>query len=584
MGGKKQVKKIIEMLKTKRNIHYIIIIIIGLLISIPFIWLQIRDTQDGWLHVLRVIGLNYSLSESSFPFLVAPYYCCDWGYAMLAFYQTIVTYIPFVLGFISGSFVIGIKLFAVLTTILSGIFMYNFVNEITKKKAIALFSAIFYMCFPYKLEVIYHRFAIGEFTALAFIPLVFQGLYNLLHGDKSRHYYIAIGATGLMLSHSISTEYTAIFCLIYILFNIKLFFNKDVIKKCVVNVVFILLMSSMFILPMLEFETSARYAIFEPDIMRTRTEHLAFYSIEPWQFLKDKQEDDGISFILGIPFIVAIMLGLFAYKKIPKKFKDYYIISIFLGVLSMLMCTTLFPWKIFPDFMGTLQYPWRLLGFAYFFLIPVCSINVYYTLQYLKNKNVRYLIYTIAIIILLVFTAKELSIYKSEDKTLDEKYSNIIEENPRISYFSINREYLPEKAVKEQRGYLQTRNNETCIVSGKAEIVNENKDALHLEIEIKNANKNTELELPYLYYPGYTVILQYNNKEINLDTVESDYGFVKITIPEDVSEGKITVDYTATLLDKLAYIISGVSLLGFVAYIVVFRKKIKTQKNNDTNS
>lgn len=572
-------KKIIEILRTKKSVHYIIIIVIGLLISIPFIWLQIRDTQDGWLHVLRVQGVNYSLAESSFPFLVAPYYCCDWGYAMVAFYQTIVTYVPYLLGLISGSVIWGIKLFAVLTTILSGIFMYNFVNEVTKKKAIALFAAIFYMCFPYKLEVIYHRFAIGEFTALAFIPLVFQGLYNLLHGDRNKHYYIAIGATVLMLSHSISTEYTAIFSAVYILFNIKLFFNKDVIKKCVINVAFILLMSSMFILPVIEFETSAHYAIFDPDIMRTTTDHLAYYSIEPWQFLKDKQEENPISFVVGIPFIITLMLGLFAYKKIPKNLKNFYIINIIFGIVAMWMCTTLFPWRIFPDFMGTLQYPWRLLGFAYFFLIPVCAINLYYTLQYLKNKNVRYTIYAIVVLILLAFTAKELSVYKSEDTSLDEKYLDIVLENPRIHYFSINREYLPEKAINEQRGYLKDRTNDTYVISGEAEIFNEIKEDLHLELELRNVKKDTELELPYLYYPGYTVILQYNNNEIQLDTKESDYGFVKITIPENISEGKITVDYTATILDKAAYIISGIALVGFVIYVIIFRRSVNKQKS-----
>ncbi len=571
-------KKIIEILKTKKSAHYIIIVVIGLLISIPFIWLQIRDTQDGWLHVLRVLGLNYSLSESSFPFLVAPYYCCDWGYAMLAFYQTIVTYVPYLLGLISGSTILGIKLFAVLTTILAGVFMYNFVNEVTKKKAIALFAAIFYMCFPYKLEVIYHRFAIGEFTALAFIPLVFQGLYNLLHGDRSKHYYIAIGATGLMLSHSISTEYTAIFCAIYILFNIKKFLNKDVIKKCVINVVFILLMSSMFILPVIEFESSAHYAIFDSNTMRTTTDHLAYYSIEPWQFLKDKQEEDPISFVVGIPFIITLMLGLFAYKKIPKNLKSFYITNIIFGIVAMWMCTTLFPWRIFPDFMGTLQYPWRLLGFAYFFLIPVCAINLYYTLQYLKNKNARHTIYVIAILILLAFTAKELSVYKSEDTSLDEKYLDIVLENPRIHYFSINREYLPQKAIVEQRGYLETRTNETYVISGEAEILSENKEDLHLEIELKNATKDTELELPYLFYPGYRVVLQTGDKEIELETMESDYGFLEVTIPEDIAEGKITVDYTATTLDKAAYIISGVSLVGFVVYVIVFRRNNKKKK------
>ena len=571
-------KKILELLKTKKSVHYAIIIIISLLISIPLIWLQFGDTHDGRLHILRILGLGYSFSESAFPYLVAPYYCCDWGYAMLAFYQTIVTYVPYVLGLISGSVLIGMKLFVVLTTILSGIFMYNFVNEVTKKKAIALFAAIFYICFPYRLEVVYHRFAIGEFTALAFMPLVFQGLYNLLHGDRSKHYYIAIGATGLMLSHSISTEYTAIFCAIYILFNIKKFLNKDVIKKCVINVVFILLMSSMFILPVIEFESSAHYAIFDSNTMRTTTDHLAYYSIEPWQFLKDKQEEDPISFVVGIPFIITLMLGLLAYKKIPKNLKSFYITNIIFGIVAMWMCTTLFPWRIFPDFMGTLQYPWRLLGFAYFFLIPVCAINVYYTLQYLKNKNVRYTIYVIAVLILLAFTAKELSTYNSEDTTFDDKYVEAIHQDPRIHYFQINREYLPLKAINEQRGYLQTRTNETLVVSGEADIVDENKDALHLEVEVKNATSGTKLELPYLYYPGYRVVLQVDNTETELETMESDYGFLEVTIPEDFSEAKITTDYTATVLDKAAYIISGVSLVGFIVYVIMFRRNNKKKK------
>src|SRR5699024_10191610 len=99
--------------------------------------------------------------------------------SMTAFYPQIVTYIPYILGLISGTFVNGLKIFAALTVVLSGIFMYNFVNEVTKKKDIALFSAILYMIFPYRLEDIYTRFAIGEFAVFVFIPLVFQGLYNL---------------------------------------------------------------------------------------------------------------------------------------------------------------------------------------------------------------------------------------------------------------------------------------------------------------------------------------------------------------------------------------------------------------------
>lgn len=117
------------------------------------------------------------------------------------------------------------------------------------------------MIFPYRFKNLYARYAMGEFTAFVFMPIVFQGLYNLLNGDKKRHYYIAIGGTGLLLTHTISTEYTVIFCLIYILLNLKSFFKKEVIIKCIINVLFILFMSALFILPFFEFMQETEYAV-----------------------------------------------------------------------------------------------------------------------------------------------------------------------------------------------------------------------------------------------------------------------------------------------------------------------------------
>lgn len=580
---KRRIGNIIDKIKTKRSIHYIIIIAVGLLISLPFLWLQIRAMDDGFIHLLRLIGLENAMEKGSFPFLVFPYFCKDWGYSMTAFYPPIVAYVPYVLGLISGTFANGLKLFATLTTILSGIFMYNFINEVTKKKGIAFFSAIIYMILPYKLEDIYNRYAIGEFTAFVFIPLVFQGLYNLLHGDKKRHYYIAIGATGLLLSHTISTEYTAIFCLIYILFNLKAFFKKDVIIKCVINVVFILIMSAMFLLPMLEFISQAEYALFNPDILKTSGEYVANNTIELWQLLKDKGEENGVSFVVGIPFIAMLFSGILVYRKIKKEYRDFYITNIVLGIIALIMCTKFFPWRVMPDFLCTLQYPWRMLGFSLFFFTPVCAMNIYYLITSIKKNWIRNLMYIIVLIILMCFTAKELMAYKVENPNQDVEYEQKIKDNPQIHYFSINRDYMPTKALLQQYKYSYIRGNETVVFSGRADIENENKDALHLDMEIKNVTKGTELELPYLFYPGYTVILQYENQEIRLETTESEYGFLKIVIPENIEEGKITVDYTATTLDKVAYIISPIAMIGFVIYVVIYRRKYKKNKEDFTS-
>ena len=575
---KNKMNKIIEAIKTKRWVHYLIIVIIGLLISIPFLWVQLYLSDDGKYHLLRLIGLDNSMEYGSFPFLVFPFFCKNWGYSMMTFYPQLVTYIPYVLGLISGAFSTGLKIFASLTVIFSGIFMYNLVNEVTKKKGVAFLSAILYMIFPYRFECLFNRFAIGEFTAFVFIPIVFQGLYNLLQGDKKRHYYIAIGATGLLLTHTISTVYTALFCLIFVLFNLKAFFNKEVIKKCLINIVFILLVSAMFIIPMLEFKFTAEYAILEPDVMKTNAENVYTKTIKPSQFLKDIGEDNGVSFVVGIPFITMILLGILAFRKIDKEHKDFYISFLLLGVISIIMCTYLFPWRFMPDILCTLQYPWRLLGFAFFFFAPVCAMNVYYLLNSINKKWLKAIAWLLAIAIIAGFTVMELNQYPTNDTSLDAKYEGKNKENPQIDYFAINRDNMPKKALYNQFGYLETRKDNTEVISGNVNIVSENKEALHLEIEIENAKKDTKLELPYLFYPGYTITLEYNGKATKIDYYESEYGFVAINLPEDIETGKITVDYTATVLEKTAYAISAISIVGFIVYVVWFRKKWKKEE------
>ena len=99
-----------------------------------------------------------------------------------------------------------------------------------------------------------------------------------------------------------------------------------------------------------------------------------------------------------------------------------------------------------------------------------------------------------------------------------------------------------------------------------------------MDFEIKAASLGTELELPYFFYPGYTVVITYQDKEVTLDTAESDNGFLTVVIPENIEEGKITCDYTSTTLEKVAYVISAVSVIGFVVYVIYFRKKCNKEE------
>lgn len=566
-------KNVLKNIIENKWTHYIIIAIIGLLISIPMLNMQIIETHDGSIHLLRIIGLNNSMKNSEFPFLIAPYYCRDFGYSMSAIYPQLVTYIPFLFAMLTKSFNLGLKIFAMLTIPISGICMYNFTRDTTKRKDISFLSAIIYMTFPYRFEDIFTRYAIGEFTAFIFLPIVFHGLYNLINGDRKKHFYIAIGAIGLILSHTITTIYAAIFCVIYIIYNFKKFWDKDVIKKCIVNVIFILLVSSLFIVPLFEYKTQAQYSVFESGVMKTAGEYVQNNTIEIWQLIKDKGEERGVSFIVGIPAIIMLMITILTWKNINKEYKNFYGICFVFAVISIYMCTKFFPWRIMPQLICNIQYPWRMVGFAMFFFTPVFAINVCTLLDTIKNFKIKSSLYVLSAIVLIIFAVIKITNYQYLNNENDKNYENRIQNNPIISHFAINRDYMPYKAIVKQRSYVQTREDRIYVIKGNEIIENEEKDGLKMFADIKNAIKGDVLEFPYFFYPGYEVTIETSEKCIKLKIEESENGFVQITIPENIESGKINFCYKGTNIEKVSYIISAISLIGFIIYIIYYKKK-----------
>ena len=377
----------------------------------------------------------------------------------------------------------------------------------------------------------------------------------------------------MILSHTITTTYVALFCLLYILFHLKDFFKKEVIVKCVINVIFILLISAFFIIPIFEFQSQSHYIIFDSARMRTSGEWVAYNTIEPWQFIKDKVEENGVSFVVGIPTLVMIAISVLAYRYIDKKYKDFYLMNLILGIISLYMCTKFFPWSFMPQILTNIQYAWRLEELGIFFLIPVMVMNVYYLLMCIKSEKIRNLIYVLIVIILGIFTVLELKTYQSSHSGADAQYEEKIRNNPVISHFNVNRDYLPLKAGIQQLGYMQEREDRVYIVQGNATIEHEEKYALTMSFLIKQTDKDTILELPYLYYPGYTVELNVGANKEKLEITESDMGFLQISIPEDIEEGTITIDYTGTTLEKVGYAVSAVSFIMFIGYVVYFKKK-----------
>lgn len=591
-------KKILEDIRKDKIIHYIIIIAASLIAAIPLINLRIYGTDDGYVHMLRIFGTEQILKAGVFPPFIYSKFANGFGYAINLFYSPFVTYGPLFFRIFGLHYYTCLKLFAYSTILISCFTMYNFIYEVSKKREIAILGAVIYAFIPYRLETIFNRFAIGEFTAYIFFPMLFHGLFNLLKGDGKKHYYIAISAIGLILTHTISTEYSAIFALLYIVFNFRQLKNKEVIRKIAINVIFILAITAFFTVPLMEHKILGNYVIFNSTSMRSLPSDVQNSTIKISQLFKDIGEVNGVSFKVGIPLIVLTLLGIVTYKKIDKNIKSEYITFAVIAMISLVMVTKLFPWIIMPKILTTLQFAWRMLAFFEFALSIICAINLYYFVEMIaKDKeNLYNVLFAISIALIIVSMVKIDYNYSYEDekKLTDEEYEAQIAE--KTSIWLINRDYLPQKVDTKALGksYLDYREDKVYVLDGNATIINEKKKDLQLEFDIENYKANTIFELPYVYYLGYKVTIEQKDNEMetkmtntynetriikidkksteNIQTFESDNGMLAIRLNENIESAHITVKYTGTTIEKVSYLISAISIITFIGYVIYSKK------------
>ena len=550
----------------------VLLIIVNLFFIFAILKMSLLKTDDGTLHFIRVMGSAQSIENTGDLPIIIEKFCNGWGYAPNLFYNPMSTYIPILISFISHSYTLAIKLYFCLMVFLASEFMYQFTKNITKKDTIAILAAVLYITNPYYLSNIFVRGAIGEISALTFLPLLFLGLYDLFERDGKKQYYIIIGTVGIALSHNITLLYAAIFSVVYMLISINKIKEKpkQIIKYCILDLLFILTMTSFYIVPMLLNKINAEYTIFHNQYMSTSNEFVSENTIRFFQlFVNDNNYE--IIFKIGIPIIIGIIFLFIFRKYLDIQYKRFVTIFLCFSSICIFMTTEYFPWKYVPETLCMLQFPWRMLGFSDFFLSFCAAIGIHIVLEKklkIKIEIIRSVIPTVSCIILIyAFCFSGIKILKdTQQEKMTEQYYI---EAEQLTCMQINREYLPLRAYVKLNSYLQDRAKEAVVVlQGDAEIKQIKKEGLKVEIEIENIKNDTIIEFPFLYYLGYEAIaINESGEKTKIDVMESENGFVALRLM-DTNMKQIEVEYKTPIEYKIAYIISIISWLVFITIFV----------------
>lgn len=240
------------------------------------------------------------------------------------------------------------------------------------------------------------------------------------------------------------------------------------------------------------------------------------------------------------------------------------------GVISIIMTLKIFPFEKLPSILKMLQFSFRMLEFSSFFLSVLIAIN--YSVV-IKNFNIKDVIVISVIAVLLIVPLKK-NLYYRENINESSLWPavKVTENTGRVHAGCATFEYLPSKAF-DNLDYIKTREDRTYILAGSGEILIEEKQGTNMAVEFSNIDKDTIVELPYVYYLGYRIMLDNNGEVKEIEYYESDNGFVAIRISEDIANGKIIVKYEGTNLMKASMAVSILGITFIVLYVCYVNRK-----------
>mgnify|MGYP002541185506 CR=1 FL=1 len=553
-----------KLLKNRKLIDIFIIILVGFLIGIPLLSKSLDVyIDDGVQHIARAYGTLESIKKDGvFPNIISSF-ANNFGYINSVFNNRFPDILLAITNLVFKNPIASFKLLEVITLFISGITMYCLVKEISENRNIGILAAGIYMMLPYHLTEIYVRNAFSEHLALAILPITFLGLYSLKNNER-KHYLFPISlALMFMCDRSLSWIVFGI-SIIYLLVNIKEIKNNKILSKVILSFAFILILTACIWLPYFETTIGEDYKI--NNVTNEEIQGFSRQTISIRKLFVTAQKENYV-FEVGPLLIAMFALTPMAFVKLKNEYKKDYITYLIFCILGFICATSIFSINIFARIFIKLQFPWRILTLANFFLTIVCAINMGAIVGNLKLKDsLILLVVSMAYIICLsghIQNTENLTDIKNIE------LGNISGKVDEISAGINKAEYLPTKAYYN-KFYIATRIQEMCVLEGKALIENENKNKNGSEYsaKVKTFEEQTKFELPYIYYPGYVV----KEDGITLESIETENGFLGFVLGAN-DDAKIEVTYQKTNLEQIANIISIISVIAFVIYAVGVNKE-----------
>jgi hypothetical protein len=514
------------------------------------------------MQAMRVLQMDKCFRDGQIPCRWVPDMGFGYGYPQFLYYSPLPYYLMEAVHLSGFSVLDSVKIGFALSFVASGLSMFLLGQALWGSWG-GLVSAIFYVYAPYRVSDVYTRGAVGEFWAMAFLPLIFWAILKLVKKEQFRSVaFLALACGGLMLTHNITTLAFTPLAALWGLFLLWRERKWRLLPRLVLGGFWGFALAGFFILPVVlekrfvHVETMTMgYFNYLAHFLSLRqlffSGHWGYGSSELGQF-------DDLSFSLGLWhwLLAAIVVAASAlYKQRKHLLTVGFIFLLALGVIFMTHQRSVFIWNLLP-FLKYFQFPWRFLSPATFLL----SLLAGGILLFIDSRRTKVFISLILVLVVIVFNSfycRPRLWYEISDQ--DKFSGELWEKQLTISIF----DYLPIYAASPP---AQKAPEGPEVIEGEAQINAFKKGTDWQEGEV-TVFKEARIQLPLYYFPGFTLYL--NGRKAALDR-SSSLGLISFKAP--VGDHQFRVKLERTPVRWMGDLLSLGALLALGGYGIYAKK------------
>ncbi len=550
-------------------------LIAALLLSLLFIgpWL-IRDfvgiEHDTFFHLSRIEGLAAALKSKDLLPAVYPYKNNGYGYAGPLFYCDIFI-LPASLLYLLHvplSFCYIVTMF--LYTFFTAYFCLRLLLKLTKDKTASLLVSAAYLFGNYRITDVYVRSAAGETAAMMFLPLLLEGLYDVLAEKKTESWKTLCAALlGLVFSHNLTFLFGVIlYILMALLF--QAWRDKKVMSALCRAALAACLLSLWFTIPMIEqLKAQDLYVSWY-----AAASDLADGSLALWRYFSNRTVFGYSGRHYGPDMAMTVNPGLLltfiplGYAFLPEKKKNTFAsVCLVLGLFFLLMPGEWFPWDSLV-FLRVIQFPWRLMTLATILLcVPAAAL-----LREIRLPAVKLILLAAVLGEGIWHLAPVMD--RSFGITAKTQYSDITGGKLCDPYFAATYmrvelaggDYLPAGSP-DFRTYVPA----VRLADGTETGITYEKDGTSLRVFIPGTYEGSTIEVPLTWYKGYRAAYQENGRELPVTCTPDARRLVSFRADR---AGLYIIRYRNTFLRSACIIIS----LGSALFLMIRAFLIKKER------